>query len=109
MSEIKRKRNKTLSIRLTEKEQKLIYSKAKKAKMTVTDYIVALSIDKQINIVEDLKPMLAELKAYGRNLNQLTVLSHLGKTNEVNLTEAVELLQKNYDGIFKLIRKTGGD
>lgn len=108
MPEIKRKRGKTLSIRITEKEQNLIYRKAEKAKMTVTDYIIALSIDKQINIIEDLKPMLAELKAYGRNLNQLTTLSHLGKISEVNLTEAMDVLQKNYDVIFELIRKTGG-
>lgn len=109
MPEVKRKRNKTLSIRLTEKEQTLIYKKAARAKMSVTDFIVALSIDKQINIVEDLKPMLAEMKAYGRNLNQLTTLANMGKVREVNLTEAVELLQKNYDGIFELIRKSGGD
>lgn len=109
MPEVKRKRNKTLSIRLTKKEQMLIYKKAEKAKMSVTDFVIALSIDKQINIVKDLKPMLTEMKAYGRNLNQLTTLANMGKVSEVNLTEAVELLQKNYDGIFELIRKIGGD
>lgn len=43
--------------------------------------------------------MLAELKAIGRNLNQLTVLSHQGKISAVNLSEAVSTLQKVYDAI----------
>ncbi len=43
--------------------------------------------------------MLSELKAIGRNLNQLTVLSHQGKISAVNLTEAVSTLQKVYAAI----------
>ena len=49
--------------------------------------------------MNELKPVLAELKAIGRNLNQLTVLSHQGKITSVNLTEAVDTLQKIYSAI----------
>ena len=109
MSESNRTRNKTLTIRLTDKEYKQISDKASKAKITITDYIVALNSDKQINIIEDLKPMVSELKAYGRNLNQLTTLANMGKINEINLTGAREVLQKNYDIIFNLLQKVGGN
>lgn len=43
--------------------------------------------------------MLSELKAIGRNLNQLTVLSHQGKISSVNLAETVSTLQKVYAAI----------
>ncbi len=49
--------------------------------------------------MNELKPVLAELKAVGRNLNQLTILAHQGKITVVNLTEAVRTLQKIYAAI----------
>lgn len=49
--------------------------------------------------MNELKPVLAELKALGRNLNQLTVLSHQGKISALNLSEAVSTLQKIYAAI----------
>lgn len=49
--------------------------------------------------VNELKPVLSELKAIGRNLNQLTVLSHQGRITYVNLAEAVNTLQKVYAAI----------
>jgi len=49
--------------------------------------------------VNELKPVLAELKALGRNLNQLTILSHQGKISAVHLSEVVNTLQKIYAAI----------
>jgi len=43
--------------------------------------------------------VLSELKAIGRNLNQLTILSHQGKISAVNLSETVSTLQKIYAAI----------
>jgi len=43
--------------------------------------------------------VLSELKAIGRNLNQITILSHQGKISAVNLSEAVSTLQKVYAAI----------
>ena len=43
--------------------------------------------------------MLFELKAIGRNLNQLTMLAHQGHVTTVNLTEATSALQRNYAAI----------
>ena len=38
-----RKRNQTLTVRLTEQEKEQIQAQAKKARRSVTDYLVALS------------------------------------------------------------------
>ena len=43
--------------------------------------------------------MLFELKAIGRNINQLTMLAHQGHVTTVNLSEATSALQRNYDAI----------
>jgi hypothetical protein len=43
--------------------------------------------------------VLTELKAIGRNLNQLTVLAHQGRISSVNLAETVQVLQKIYAAI----------
>ena len=49
--------------------------------------------------MNELKPVLTELKAIGRNLNQLTILSHQGKISALNLFEVVSTLQKTYAAI----------
>jgi uncharacterized protein (DUF1778 family) len=98
-------KNKPVAFRVTETQYKIIKSKADKAKMSLTDYLIATAMQKEINVVEDLKPLLYELKSIGRNLNQLTTLCNMDKVHEVNLIETMEVLQKNYSVIYELIRK----
>lgn len=49
----KRKRDKTLTIRLTEKEKAYIERQAKKANLNLTNYIVKLSLETSIIVKED--------------------------------------------------------
>jgi len=91
---------------VTEAQLKIIKVKATQAKMSLTDYLTAAAMQKEINVVEDLKPLLHELKSIGRNLNQLTTLANMGKLYSVNLLETTEALEKNYDVIYELIRKS---
>ena len=65
-----RKRNQTISIRLTTEEKKEIVAKAKQAQMTLTDYIIECSRDTKITVT-DLSEVLVELKRIGNNLNQI--------------------------------------
>ena len=103
-----RTKNKPVAFRATETQWKIIKTKAAKAKMSLTDYLIASALQKEINVIEDLKPLLYELKSIGRNLNQLTTLANMGKLREVNLTETIDALEKNYDAIHELIRRDGG-
>ncbi len=104
-------RNRDISIpfRVTKSEQDAIDKKANKAKLNRTEYLIACALGKEITLVEDLKPILAELKRVGNNLNQLTKLANMGKITEVNLYETWTSLDKIYDEIFRLARRKDGD
>ena len=103
-----RTKNKPVAFRATETQLRIIKNKAEKAKMSLTDYLIATALQKEINVIEDLKPLLYELKAIGNNLNQLTTLANMGRIREVNLIEMTEALEKNYEVIYELIRRSGG-
>ena len=47
-----RKRNQTISIRLTAEEKKEIVSKARQAQMTLTDYLIECSRNTEINLTD---------------------------------------------------------
>lgn len=59
--------------------------------MTVTDYIVKCALGKNVRQIDELPPVLSELKAQGRNPNQLAKLANMGRIDLVdteNFTEA---------------------
>ena len=49
--------------------------------MTMTDYIVQCALGKEIVQVEGLDEILSELKAQGRNLNQLATLANMRRVS----------------------------
>ena len=102
-----RNRNINIPLRASEKEARMIEKKAAKAKMNRTDYMIACAVGKRISVVEDLTPMIAELKRIGNNLNQALTLAHMGKIAEVNATESLDCLEKNLDALHKIARTVG--
>ena len=104
-----RKRSISIPIRVTEKELTAIDTKATKAGLNRTDYLVACAMDKRITVIDDLTPLLAELRRIGNNLNQLTRLAHLGKIEAISLAEANEILQQTYEELQQLARKGAKD
>lgn len=70
-------RNKTIPFRVTEKELEIIDKKAAKAKLSRTDFLIAAALGKEITLMEDLKPILYELRRIGNNINQLTKLANM--------------------------------
>ena len=77
-------KNKFLSIRISDDDLEVIHRKAEQAHLSVTDYVTKCCLKKQITVIEDLNSVLKEEKAIGNNLNQLTMLSHMGKIKTVN-------------------------
>ena len=73
-----RKRNQTLTVRLTAAEKDAITRNAAKARMNLTDYIVASSLLTEIHVAEDTRPLLTELKRIGNNLNQISTKINAG-------------------------------
>ena len=102
-----RKRNISIPIRVTEKELNTINKKAEKARLSRTDYLIACALGKEITLIEDLKPILADLRRVGNNLNQLTRLANMNQIRAVNLNECAEMLSKTYEAIHELAKRKG--
>ena len=82
-----RKRNHVVPIRFTDHELSVIDGNAMKAHMSRTEYLVSAGMDKPIVILDNLKPMLAELRRIGNNVNQLARKANSGEVYVVGLTE----------------------
>ena len=103
-----RKRNKSIPIRVTEDELKQINKKAAKARLSRTDYLINCALGKEITLIEDIKPLLTEMRRIGNNLNQQTKLANMGKINAVNLEETLAALDRMYQVIHTLLAKSRG-
>ena len=85
-----RRRDKTLTIRVTESEKNAITAKAKRAKLSLTEYIVTFSRQVEIHPPADMSPLLLELKRIGNNLNQLATKVNSGMAYVPDLREIIE-------------------
>lgn len=83
-------KNKLVALRFRENEYNLIKSKADKANMNFTEFITRSALNKQITVVDGIPEILKEVKAIGRNLNQLTTLCNMGKIICPELSELKE-------------------
>ena len=102
-----RKRNVTITIRVTAGEKDAIARKANKARMSLTDYIVASSVLTEIHVAEDTRPLLIELKRIGNNLNQISTKINAGVFQSYNFQEVIEMQRKIYGELYRISR--GGD
>ena len=96
------KKDYRITVRLSPEELNSIEAKAETAHMALSTYIRACALRHKVVVVEGVKECNSELKAIGRNLNQLTVLAHEGRIQLVNLDGVESALEKNYIGIQRL-------
>jgi len=80
-------KNRKLSIRISDADWQQFHDKAEQANLTLTEYVTACCLDKQIVIIDGLDEVIRQQKAIGRNLNQLTTLANMGKVKAVYLQE----------------------
>ena len=99
-----RKRNKTLTIRLTEKEYDAITKKAHRSGMSITNFLVATTEQTQIYVAEDTKPLVTELKRIGNNLNQITARINAGIFRSYNFQEVIDLQRAIYEEVRRIGR-----
>ena len=97
-----RKRNKVIPIRFSDHELSVIDANAKRANLSRTEYLVSAGMDKPIVILDDLKPMLAELRRIGNNVNQLTRKVNSGEIYVVGLTEINKQLGAVAAGLYTI-------
>ena len=76
--------------------------KANKAGLAVGTYVRSAALHHKITVVDGLQDCTAQLKAIGRNLNQLTTLANMGQVSAVRLDETAAALREIYESLAQL-------
>ena len=103
------KKSEIITLRVTPRTKEAIQEKAKAAGLTVTDYLCYSGLGKEIVRVEGLDKVLSELKAHGRNLNQLTTLANMGKLKILKGDVLAGSYGKIYEQLRELLKAVNGD
>ena len=99
------KKSEIITLRVTPRVKETIRERAKAAGLTVTDYLCYSGLGKEIVRVEGLEQVLSELKAQGRNLNQLTTLANMGRVTVVYGDKMSESYQRISEQLRQLLRE----
>ncbi len=96
---MKKEKTEIITMRIKPQYKQEIQRKAKQAQLTVTDYLTLCGMGKKLVQIKGLDEFLFELKAQGRNLNQLTTRANMG---QLNIVDAEKLLNVYTNLYFKL-------
>ena len=102
---MQKKKAEIITARMTPADKKTITQRAKAAGMTVTDYLTTCALGKEIVRVDGLDDLLSELKAQGRNLNQLTTLANMGRLSVLRGDDLVSAYTQLYDVLGALVQE----
>ena len=100
---MQKKKTAIVTVRMTPKVKQQLQERAQDVHMTLTDYLCICGLGKEIVRVEGLDGVLSELKAQGRNLNQLTTLANMGR---LTVLRSDELLDRYADLCEQVSRLT---
>ena len=101
----KEKKTEIITLRVTPRTKERIRAKAQELRLTLTDYLCLCGLGKKIVRVEGLDKVLSELKAQGRNLNQLTTLTNMGRVTVVYGDKMSESYQRISEQLRQLLRE----
>jgi len=99
------KKDKIITIRVSEKEKKKLIEKSEIAKLSLSEYLIEQGLDKGIVIVDGLNEVVAELIRIGNNINQLTYLVNCGRIYTVDLSDVKQEIGKVWNVINELQNK----
>ena len=94
------KKEKMFAMRMSQTDYDRIQHKAGQAGMSITGFLTASALDKNIVVVDGLDKVIAELKAVGKNLNQLTTLCNMGRITCLDLIEIKSSFGKVFDYLY---------
>lgn len=101
----KLKKDKIITIRVSEKEKKKLIEKSEVAKLSLSEYLIKQGLDKEIVIVDGINEVVSELRRIGNNINQLTYLANSGIIYTVDLSEVKQEIGKVWNVINELQNK----
>ena len=93
------------STRMASDDRDAIKELAKKSGMSMSDYVTACCLGRQVVIIDGLKEVLKELKSIGRNLNQLVTLAHMGRVTVINLDSALSVFSELRDAVQMILER----
>ena len=102
------KKPEIITLRVTPHTKERIRAKAAELGLTVTDYLCLCGLGKKIVRVDGLEQVLSELKAQGRNLNQLTPLANMRKVTVVCGDRLAERYSQISEQLRELLREVNG-
>ncbi len=73
--------------------------------MTITDYVIAAAVGKEIIHFDWLNGLMAQIKRLGNNLNQLVILARQGRIATVYLDGAQQELAEIYELLAAVLSK----
>lgn len=95
-----------VTLRMMPKVKKQLWRRAQDVNMTLTDYLCICGLGKKIR-TDGLDDVLSELKAQGRNLNQLTTLANMGKLKILRGDDLVNGYVKLCEQVSRLSQDDG--
>ena len=104
---MQRKKTEIVTARMTPKVKAQLQQRARDANMTLTDYLCICGLGQEIIRVEGLDDLLSELKAQGRNLNQLTTLANMGRITVLRGDELIDRYADLCAAIRRLTKEVG--
>lgn len=94
-----------MALRFRESDYDKIKAKAEKAEMNFTEFVTISALNKKIVKIDGLSDLLKEIKAIGRNLNQLTTLCNMGKIICPDLAELKANYAKAAEALVEILRR----
>ena len=83
-------KNRRITLRVSDADWQKLHDKATASRMTLTEYLTACGLQKEIVIIDGLEEVIRQQKGVGRNLNQLTALANMQKVKTVYLQELTD-------------------
>ena len=104
----KERKSERINLHLTPTAKSIIADKASALGMSMTAYITACAIVKDVYVIGDkdtFNDLVYQVKRIGSNINQLRMLSQLGRIECINLSECTAKLNNIRKTLNTIIRK----
>ena len=89
-TDMQKKKTAIVTARMTPEVKQRLQERARDANMTLTQYLIICGLGQEIVRADGLDSVLSELKAQGRNLNQLTTLANMGRLTVLRSDELID-------------------
>ena len=93
------------STRMASEDREAIKKLAKRSGMSMSDYVTTCCLGKQVVVIDGLKEVLKELKAIGKNLNQLVTLAHMGRVTVIDLASVRQAFSELCDNVRMILER----